>query len=74
MGLVKKICSGNVPIYMQELNLFVLMNANDMVIFPENIHELQEMSSILFMLILLLGTLLLMLQRQNCYFYKWGKH
>lgn len=28
---------------MQELNLFVLMNAYDMAIFSENINELQDM-------------------------------
>lgn len=33
----------NVPIYMQELNLFVLMYADDMVIFSESVHELKEM-------------------------------
>lgn len=36
---------GNVPIHMQELNLFfnVQLYADDMVIFSESIHELQEM-------------------------------
>lgn len=33
---------------MQELNLFVLMNAYDMVIFSESIHEIQEMLNTLY--------------------------
>lgn len=35
--------SGNVPIHMQELNLFVLMFADDLAIFSESMDELQEM-------------------------------
>lgn len=42
------LCKGNIPIQIQELNLFVLMYADDMVIFSETAHELQEMLNTLF--------------------------
>lgn len=42
------LCKGNIPIQIQELNLFVLMYADDMVIFSETAHELQEMLNTLY--------------------------
>lgn len=45
MGIL---CKSNIPIQIQELNQFVLMYADDMVIFSETAHGLQEMLNTLY--------------------------